>query len=201
MRYEKGRKDASRRRIIKVAGERFRGDGIAATGLASIMGEAGLTNGAFYPHFQSKAELVGESVAAALGDQTKQLQEILASGGLDLAISSYLSAEHRDNPAEGCTLAALLPELARQPSETRSLFADRLLDVSRQVSAALPPDTRDRETLAIVLQATLIGTLQLARAVQGRHCRIASWQRAQMRRGRLSAPAKIKTNVRFRESP
>ena len=131
------------------------------------MGEAGLTNGAFYPHFQSKAELVGESVAAALGDQTKQLQEILASGGLDLAISSYLSAEHRDNPAEGCTLAALLPELARQPSETRSLFADRLLDVSRQVSAALPPDTRDRETLAIVLQATLIGTLQLARAVQG----------------------------------
>ena len=167
MRYEKGRKDASRRRIIKVAGERFRGDGIAATGLASIMGEAGLTNGAFYPHFQSKAELVGESVAAALGDQTKQLQEILASGGLDLAISSYLSAEHRDNPAEGCTLAALLPELARQPSETRSLFADRLLDVSRQVSAALPPDTRDRETLAIVLQATLIGTLQLARAVQG----------------------------------
>jgi TetR/AcrR family transcriptional regulator, transcriptional repressor for nem operon len=167
MRYEKGRKDASRRRIIKVAGERFRGDGIAATGLASIMSEAGLTNGAFYPHFPSKAELVGESVAAALEDQTKQLQEILASGGLDLAISSYLSAEHRDNPAEGCTLAALLPELARQPSETRSLFADRLLDVSRQVSAALPPDTRDRETLAIVLQATLIGTLQLARAVQG----------------------------------
>src|SRR5215216_6519001 len=77
MRYEKGRKDASRRRIIRVAGERFRGDGIAATGLASIMSEAGLTNGAFYPHFQSKAELVGESVAAALEDQTKQLQEIL----------------------------------------------------------------------------------------------------------------------------
>ena len=167
MRYEKGRKDASRRRIIKVAGERFRGDGIAATGLASIMSEAGLTNGAFYPHFQSKAELVGESVAAALEVQTEQLQEIIASGGLDLAISSYLSAEHRDNPAEGCTLAALLPELARQPSEIRSLFAERLLDVSRQVSAALPPDTRDRETLAIALQATLIGTLQLARAVQG----------------------------------
>ena len=167
MRYEKGRKDASRRRIVEGRGECFRGDWHRPTGLASIMGEAGLTNGAFYPHFQSKAELVGESVAAALGDQTKQLQEILASGGLDLAISSYLSAEHRDNPAEGCTLAALLPELARQPSETRSLFADRLLDVSRQVSAALPPDTRDRETLAIVLQATLIGTLQLARAVQG----------------------------------
>lgn len=201
MRYEKGRKDASRRRIIKVAGERFRGDGIAATGLASIMGEAGLTNGAFYPHFQSKAELVGESVAAALGDQTKQLQEILASGGLDLAISSYLSAEHRDNPAEGCTLAALLPELARQPSETRSLFADRLLDVSRQVSAALPPDTRDRELWRSSSKRRSSAPFSSLAPFRGRHCRIASWQRAQMRRGRLSAPAKIKTNVRFRESP
>ena len=167
MRYEKGRKDASRRRIMQVAAERFRGEGIAASGLAGIMSEAGLTNGAFYPHFQSKAELVRESVAEALEDQTKRLQETIAAGGLELAISSYLSGEHRDNPARGCALAALLPELARQPSETRRLFADRLLDISRQVSAALPPDTRDRETLAIVLQATLIGTLQLARAVQG----------------------------------
>lgn len=167
MRYEKGRKDASRRRIMKVAAERFRGEGIAASGLAGIMSEAGLTNGAFYPHFQSKAELVRESVAEALEDQTKQLQETLASGGLELAISSYLSGEHRDNPAKGCALAALLPELARQPSETRRLFAERLLGVARQVSAALPPDTRDPETVAFVLQATLIGTLQLARAVQG----------------------------------
>ncbi len=167
MRYEKGRKDASRRRIMEVAAERFRGEGIAASGLTGIMSEAGLTNGAFYPHFRSKAELVRESVAAALEDQTKRLQETLASGGLELAISSYLSGEHRDNPAKGCAFAALLPELARQPSETRRLSAERLLEVARQVSPALPSDTRDPEAMAIALQAMLIGTLQLARAVQG----------------------------------
>jgi TetR/AcrR family transcriptional repressor of nem operon len=55
MRYEKGRKDDSRRRIMEVAGERFRCDGIAASGLAGIMNEVGMTNGAFYPHFRSKA--------------------------------------------------------------------------------------------------------------------------------------------------
>ena len=70
MRYEKGRKDTSRRRIMEVAAERFKGDGIAASGLAGIMSEAGLTNGAFYPHFHSKSELVRESVVAALEDQT-----------------------------------------------------------------------------------------------------------------------------------
>ena len=36
MRYEKGRKDASRQRIMEVAAERFRSDGIAASGLAGI---------------------------------------------------------------------------------------------------------------------------------------------------------------------
>ena len=40
MRYEKGRKEASRQKIIEVAAERFRSDGIAATGLATIMSDA-----------------------------------------------------------------------------------------------------------------------------------------------------------------
>ena len=66
MRYEKGRKDASRGRIMEVAADRFRSDGFAASGLAKIMSDAGLTNGAFYPHFESKAELVRESLVAAL---------------------------------------------------------------------------------------------------------------------------------------
>ena len=167
MRYEKGRKDASRRRIMEVAAERFRSDGIAASGLAGIMSDAGLTNGAFYPHFQSKAELVRESLTSALDDQSQRLQDAFADGGLEAVLAAYLSAEHRDNPGRGCVSAALLPELARQPPETRSLYAARLLAMVRQMAASLPPRTRDRENVALAIHATLIGTLQLARATQG----------------------------------
>jgi AcrR family transcriptional regulator len=167
MRYEKGRKDESRRRIIEVASERFRCDGIAASGLAGIMSDAGLTNGAFYPHFKSKAELVRESVAAAMDDQANLMQEIATSGGVEAAIDGYLSAEHRDNPATGCTLAALLPELAREPVETRSFWAERFVTMMRQLASALPPQTRDPEAAALGIYATLIGALQLSRAVAG----------------------------------
>jgi TetR/AcrR family transcriptional repressor of nem operon len=167
MRYEKGRKDASRRRIMEVAAERFRSEGIAASGLAGIMSDAGLTNGAFYPHFQSKAELVRESLASALDDQAQRLQDAFAAGGLEAVLAAYLSAEHRDNPANGCVSAALLPELARQPPETRSLLASRLLAMAQQMAASLAPQTRDPEGVALALYATLIGTLQLARATQG----------------------------------
>ncbi|TPK63581.1 TetR/AcrR family transcriptional regulator [Mesorhizobium sp. B2-4-19] len=167
MRYEKGRKDASRSRIMEVAANRFRGDGIAASGLATIMKDAGLTNGAFYPHFQSKAALVRESVAAALEDQSDQIRQALAAGGLDMAIDAYLSAVHRDNPGQGCASAALLPEIAREPSETRQLYTERLLTLVSQVSAELPPQTRDPVGVALSIFAALIGALQLARAVEG----------------------------------
>lgn len=167
MRYEKGRKDASRRRIMEVAANRFRRDGIAASGLASIMSDAGLTNGAFYPHFQSKADLVRETVAAALEDQATEVEDAIAAGGLDTAIATYLSAEHRDIPGTGCAFAALLPELARQPAEARAVFAERLLTMVSHIAAALPPQTEAQEDVAFALQATLVGTLQLARAVKG----------------------------------
>lgn len=168
MRYEKGRKDASRQKIIDVASERFRCDGIAATGLAAIMSDAGLTNGAFYPHFPSKADLVRESVAAAMDKQAELMREIVAHGGVDAAISEYLSPGHRDNPGTGCTLAALLPELARQLAEARNVYAERLGAMVQQLASALPQNIDDRDSAAMGLYATLIGTLQLARAVEGK---------------------------------
>ena len=167
MRYEKGRKDASRSKIMEVASERFRKDGIAASGLATIMKDAGLTNGAFYPHFESKAELVRESVVAAMETQSLQLEAAMASGGLQMVIETYLSAGHRDNPANGCASAALLPEIARQPFETRQAYTEHFISQLRQVAATLPT-AKDPEAIALGIFATLYGTLELARAVEGK---------------------------------
>jgi AcrR family transcriptional regulator len=167
MRYEKGRKDASRQRIMDAAAERFRSDGIAATGLAAVMADAGMTNGAFYPHFQSKADLVRETMISVMDRQAEDLRKLLADGGLEAAIAFYLSPEHRDNPAIGCSFAALLPELARQPLEARTAYADHFLAMVRQVAAALPKDTPDPEAAALSVYATFIGALQLARAAEG----------------------------------
>ncbi|MBW8813379.1 MAG: TetR/AcrR family transcriptional regulator [Caulobacterales bacterium] len=165
MRYEKGRKDVSRRRITEIAAERFRRDGIAASGLAGIMSDAGLTNGAFYPHFRSKADLVRESLKAALDEQADQLRQALASGGLEAILSVYLSAEHRDNPGAGCASAALLPEVGRQPDETREMFAEQVAGLVAQFAQTLPPQTPDAQGVALGIYATLVGALQLARAV------------------------------------
>src|SRR5919109_303829 len=63
MRYGKDHKQATRQRILEAAGRRFKKDGIDGAGVAAVMSDAGLTNGAFYAHFASKEDLVANVLA------------------------------------------------------------------------------------------------------------------------------------------
>ena len=167
MRFEKGHKAATRRHIVDVASKRFRRDGVSAAGIAGIMGEAGLTNGAFYPHFESKEALVREALASALAGQQHRLDGDRRTG-LDLegAIRKYLNRAHLEDPAGGCPSAALLPEIARQPLATRQTYEEGLRSYVSTLAALLPDAgsaMSGRRAMAIF--GLMVGTLQFARAV------------------------------------
>ena len=68
-RYDTEHKAQTRRRIIETAGRRVKQDGIDGSGVAALMADAGLTNGAFYAHFESKDDLVANVVADQLATQ------------------------------------------------------------------------------------------------------------------------------------
>lgn len=131
------------------------------------MAEAGLTNGAFYPHFESKDALVREALASALADKQHGLDEDQRTGvNLEGAIRRYLNRAHLEDPAMGCPSAALLPEIARQSLPTRQTYEKGL---RRYVSAlaALLPDAGSTTSVhrATAIFGLMVGTLQLARAV------------------------------------
>src|SRR5438270_5004941 len=65
-RYGKEHKEATRRRIVEAAGRRLKRDGIDGSGVAALMADAGLTNGAFYAHFASQEDLGATAVADQL---------------------------------------------------------------------------------------------------------------------------------------
>ena len=168
MRYGKDQKQATRQRILEAAGRRFKEDGIDGAGVAAVMGDAGLTNGAFYAHFASKEDLVAHVLADQLRAQRHSFDTQPADrGGLETIIRTYLSPQHRDQLADGCPSAALLDEIARRPTPTRQVFTDELLDTADDIAARLTPTAASR-TDALALFGFMIGTLQVARALTDR---------------------------------
>jgi AcrR family transcriptional regulator len=167
MRFEKGHKAATRRHILDVASKCFRRDGVSGAGIAGIMSEAGLTNGAFYAHFESKEVLVREALASALADQQYRL-DVEQQAGLDLegAIRRYLNQAHLEDSACGCPSAALLPEIARQPAPTRQAYEEGLQSYVSTLAALLPDaNSATSRRRATAIFALMVGTLQFARAV------------------------------------
>jgi TetR/AcrR family transcriptional repressor of nem operon len=92
MRYGRDQKQATRQRILEAAGRRFKQDGIDGAGVAAVMSDAGLTNGAFYAHFASKEDLVANVLADQLRAQRQSLDSQPADrAGLEAFLRSYLS--------------------------------------------------------------------------------------------------------------
>ena len=166
-RYDKGHRDATRRHIIDVASAQFRESGIAAVGLAGIMSEAGLTNGAFYSHFVSKEDLVREVLTDSLTRREERHKANLENGvALETTIRDYLSTRHRDRAGTGCPTAALVAEIARHPKATRDAFTGKVSDILTLVAEQIRLGTaKERRRNAITIYATMVGALQLARAV------------------------------------
>src|SRR2546421_3997862 len=165
MRYSKDQKQATRQRILQAAGRRFKQDGIDGAGVATLMSDAGLTNGAFYAHFASKEDLVANVLADQLRAQRQSLDSQPSNpAGLEAFIRSYLSPEHRDQCADGCPSAALLDEIVRRPAATRQVFTDQLMGVIDDIASRMnPTDIEVARTDALTVFGLMVGTLQLAR--------------------------------------
>ena len=170
MRYGKEHKQATRRRIIQTAGRRFKRDGIDGSGIATLMADAGLTNGAFYAHFASKEDLVATAVADQLrGQRASVSAQTPDLAGLEQYVRAYLSVEHRDNPDDGCPSAALLDEIGRCPDATKQAYTDGLLAMVDDIAARLAPqDPPSARTKTLSFFALMVGTLQLSRALADR---------------------------------
>jgi TetR/AcrR family transcriptional regulator, transcriptional repressor for nem operon len=166
-RYGKEHKQATRQRIVETAGRRLKQDGIDGSGVATLMADAGLTNGAFYAHFESKDDLVATVVADQLRTQAARYSTLPPGlAGLEEFVREYLSPGHRDNPAAGCPSAALLDEIGRCATATKSAYTDGAWTIVDGIAAHLAPDDpRSARGKALGLFTMAVGTLQLSRAM------------------------------------
>ncbi|MEU0816754.1 TetR/AcrR family transcriptional regulator [Streptomyces mirabilis] len=164
MRVTKAQAEQNRAHIVATAARLFRERGYDGVGVAELMAEAGFTHGGFYKHFRSKAALMAEASANGLS------QTVTRTEALDIAefVESYVSREHRDGRSEGCTIAALSGDAARQPEDIKAEFAAGIesLTTVLQAGGDMPPDMDKRTARAAVIDvlAHSVGAIMLSRA-------------------------------------
>ncbi|MEU6201769.1 TetR/AcrR family transcriptional regulator [Streptomyces sp. NPDC047061] len=164
MRVTKAQAEQNRAHIVATAARLFRERGYDGVGVTELMAGAGFTHGGFYKNFPSKAALMAEASANGLS-RTASLAE-----ALDVAefVESYVSREHRDGRSDGCTIAALSGDAARQPEEFKAEFAVGIesLTAALQAGGDAAPDA-DRltaRTTVIDALAHSVGAIVLSRA-------------------------------------
>lgn len=164
-----GRKALTHDRILDTAARAIRRAGCGGVGVADIMKEAGLTHGGFYAHFPSRDALLVEALDRAGRDSVERIEAGVAKRAgkeqspLSALVRAYLSDEHAGNAEHGCPVAALVSEMPRQAPEVQDAGRVRVSSLVERVRRALPVGADPQQALAIT--STLVGALQLARAM------------------------------------
>lgn len=169
MRKSREETAATRERILEAASGELLRCGIAGTGLATLMEAAGLSQGGFYRHFESKEALVVEALAQSFAAFAAPFEAYtLRQQGrksISAALEDYLSVPSRDC-ADSCPLVALGSELVRGSGDVRETAADgmrRLVDVIASQLDDLPAPQAKAEAWAIL--SAMFGAMTLARIV------------------------------------
>lgn len=168
MRKSKAETAKTRQRIVDVAAQTFRSNGIAATGVAEIMAAAGLTHGGFYRHFESKDQLLAEACSAGLDSMVQSYHDASEDGREAFVrnLQDSLTPAYRDDRAGGCPLVAMGSELARADDVTRrgaSRGFEELVDaIAEWLPARSGREVRDE---AIAVLTGMIGVVTMSRVV------------------------------------
>ncbi|MCE4557962.1 TetR/AcrR family transcriptional regulator [Roseateles cellulosilyticus] len=165
MKVTKAQAQANRARVVETASQLFRERGYDGVGVADLMAAAGFTHGGFYKQFGSKTDLIAESTACGIATTVA-----LAGGGVHPVdfVRQYLSREHRDGRATGCTMAALAGDAARQPDSVKAAFAagiESLIEALGPGSESAPEiDVTEARNRIVDMLSHALGALVLSRA-------------------------------------
>lgn len=160
-------------RILDAGAKRLRAEGLRGAAIATVMKDAGLTHGAFYVHFANKSELAAASLQHALLENRRRWVGALKTAEswgqrLQRLARRYLTKTHRNNPSDGCALAALATEAAHGDELFRSTYQQELLKSVRGICCGNEGDaplSKYQSDEAMAVLALCIGGIALSRAV------------------------------------
>lgn len=173
MRYGPKHKEEVHQKIVKDASRRVRTEGLSGAAVAAVMRDTGLTHGGFYKHFESKDDLLLESLHEAfreIGDTLVAAAEQSRSGASwKTIVKTYLSLEYCEHAERGCPLTALAPDLARADKTMSGQVVAELVNYKDRMLPFMPGRrTTDKERAFFVIFSAMVGAVEIARMLPDR---------------------------------
>lgn len=172
MPYPLEHKERTRKRIVESARRLFNRNGFADVSIDEIMGEAGLTRGGFYKHFNAKDDVYQAAVVQFIcADRPEPWQARYvdpAARGAALArmiVDAYLSRDHFDDRDGSCPMIALPSDVSRGNGAVKTAFRQVLEMMVGAFAAGFPPGDPSPRQRALAIAATVVGGMVLARAI------------------------------------
>jgi TetR/AcrR family transcriptional repressor of nem operon len=172
MRYQPEHKLETHQKIVKDASRRIRTEGLTGAAVSAVMRDAGLTHGGFYKHFESKDELLIESLRESFREITDRLVQAAEKSHSKepwkAIVNTYLSLNDCDHAERGCPLTALAPELARVHKKMSGQILTELVNYKNRMIPFMPGRrTADKERAFFQIFSTMIGAVEIARMLPG----------------------------------
>ncbi len=156
--------------MVEGVGRGFRDRGFAASGVDALAKEAGVTSGAFYAHFKSKAVAFEAALEAGLDEVIRTIPQFQRESGKEWTqafTDYYLGKKHRDNLAGGCTMAALSSDVVRAAPKARILYEAKMQNIAEVMATGLAGGTHDeRVARSWSMLSVLIGGITMSRAMR-----------------------------------
>jgi TetR/AcrR family transcriptional repressor of nem operon len=168
MRYRPEHKAEVHQKIVKDASRRVLSEGLNGAAVAAVMRDTGLTHGGFYKHFESKDELLLESLREAFREIADNLahaaEQLHPEGAWKAIVKAYLTPDYCDHPERGCPLPALAPELARVDKKMKGQIVNELVKYKDRMLPFMPGRrTADKERAFFSIFSTMVGAMEIAR--------------------------------------
>ncbi|NNM68903.1 MAG: TetR/AcrR family transcriptional regulator [Gallionella sp.] len=151
---------SARERILLTAHDLFYREGIRATGIDSVIAEAGVTKVTFYRHFPSKRDLIREYLEyrhqcwMAWFVDTLQLH-----GGHAKAIIPTLAEWFSDAHFRGCAFINSVGELGGMMPEVLEIAQRHKHEMTAVIANLLPPSRlreKDAQAVALAIDGAII---------------------------------------------
>jgi TetR/AcrR family transcriptional regulator, transcriptional repressor for nem operon len=169
VRYPADQKARARDALLRAGTRSLKTSGFNGVGVDGLAAAAGVTSGAFYSNFGSKAAMLEAVIDAGLGEpfltETESATRAEGRARLIALLQEYISTDHSLDAAEGCVMPALSADVARAEPPVKDAYQRKMTALADRIAELLDGERSDRQRRAWSIVALMVGSIVISRGM------------------------------------